>query len=109
MNVLNDNLKIGVGAINIAIQKAFSKHGVVVDDISWNPLRGGLVNHRFSTHSVQVTVGEWQEFIYRIEARDIVDYSFGVKAGNISSRIADLADNYQQYQLASKPIRCQAV
>jgi len=95
MKVLNDSLKIGVEGIDIAIQKTFARMGVKIDDIVWNPIRGGLVNNRFSIHSVQITVGDWQETIQRIDAEAIVDYSFGDKRESILQGIDELAEKYQ--------------
>ena len=95
MNELNYNLQIDVGAINIAIRKAFAVIDKRVDDITWNPHRGGLINDRFSIHSLCVTVGNWQKTIYRIETSDIIGYSSDRKHSNIRKLIEDLADSYQ--------------
>jgi hypothetical protein len=92
---LNYNLKIDVGAINIAIRKAFAVMDKRVDDITWNPHRGGLINDRFSIHSLCVTVNHWQKTIYRIETTDIIGYSTDRKHSNIRQLIEDLVASYQ--------------
>jgi hypothetical protein len=94
MDLVKDHLKPGIGNINAAIRKVFSSKGVQVDDITWNPHRGSLVNDRFSVHSIRVTVGEWQKTLYQIEMKDILDYADGKKPIMITLRIKELAEIY---------------
>lgn len=96
MTLIKDNLKPGIGSINTAIRTAFSSRGVQVDDITWNPHRGSIVNDRFSVHSIRVTVSEWQRTLYGIETADILDYAAGKQPTMITLRIKELAEIYNE-------------
>jgi len=92
-----DDLKLEIWFINMAIRKAFTDHEVTINDITWNPRRGGLANAYFNIHSIQVTIGPWQESIYRIETTDIRNYSAGVMREGIDLRIQALVHKYLRY------------
>ncbi len=70
-----DNLYLKVWCINMAIRKAFSDQKIKVNNITWNPRRGGQTSDLFNIHSILVTVAAWQEKLYRIETRDIKNYA----------------------------------
>lgn len=89
-----DNLKLEVWCINMAIRKAFADQQLKIDNITWNPRRGGQTSDRFNIHSIQVTVGAWQETLYRIETRDIKNYANGIKRESIEYRIAELLQKF---------------
>lgn len=96
MKALNHTLRIETDAINQAIRELFAVKGVSIDEIIWNPNRGGLVNDRFSIHSVQVTIGEWQKTVYSIETRDIVGFSTGETSLGITRCFENLMDYYPE-------------
>ena len=97
METLDENLKLEIWFIDLAIRKAFSDHDIKIDDITWNPHRIGMTNDKFNIHAIQVTIGPWREVLYRIETRDIKNYSNGIKRENIDRRISELLQKHLDY------------
>lgn len=92
MNSIVYDLKKDAEAISRAIEEAFSSAAIAVDEIVWNPLRGGLVNNRFAIHSIRVSVADWQKTVYRIESGDMADFASGKDTVAISHVISELVD-----------------
>ena len=74
MEAPDENLKLEIWFIDLAIRKAFSDHDIKIDDITWNPHRVGMASDKFNIHAIQVTVGPWRDILYRIESGDIKNY-----------------------------------
>lgn len=103
MDTSDDNFQLDTWFIDLAIKKAFSIHEVKIDDITWNPHRIGMKENRFNIHAIQVTIGSWREVLYRIETRDIKNYTAGIKRDNIDKRIGELVQKYLEYASDTRP------
>jgi len=97
MEAPDENLKLEIWFIDLAIRKAFSDHDIKIDDITWNPHRVGMASDKFNIHAIQVTVGPWRDILYRIKSWDIKNYSNGVKREHIDKRIKVLLQKYLEY------------